>query len=376
MTYFPKNYLESRKRFLTFAKALKGEQGLWEVPSQKDKDLFIDHAYWPALEKPETLLVITSGIHGSEMYAGSAILQMFMHEIMLKINRQKIGIFFVHAMNPYGFKHHQRTTENGVNLNRNFSVSEKLFNTKNQISERYHGKFFSYEKVASMDSRLLSFLRKENGKAYFDDVSLDQLVKGIAPGQFERPDSLEFGGKALEPQTRLLIEKMRQLVPQYQDILAFDLHTGLGEKNRLHLLTSGSGADLHPELFAKLFDQKADKEFYVYTPPAEEGFYEVHGALNTMFVDLASKKQRVCTITMEFGTFGHDLAAQLQGLNCFFLSHQGQYYGFDHHKLEKQLKQENFIRSYPQDDKWRNAVIAASRGLFVRVLARAGVLEK
>jgi hypothetical protein len=201
-------------------------------------------------------------------------------------------------------------------------------------------------------------------------VSLDHFIKDVAPGQFSRPDNLEFGGKQLEPQSRLLIEQMRKLMPQYQDIIGLDLHTGLGDKNRLHLLTSGLGEDLHPELFQKLFHEKEDSEFYVHTPASADGFYEVRGALNSMFVDLATKTQRVCAITMEFGTLGHSLEAQLDGLNSFVLTHQGQYYGYATKEIEREAKRENFERSYPQSDEWRTAVIKAARGMFKNVLSR------
>jgi hypothetical protein len=374
--YFPSNYEDSRQRFRQEIKKLQAvESGEWKIPSKKENDLFTDWAYWPAQKRAETLLVITSGIHGSETYAGSAILQMFLSEIFPKVDRSQIGIFLVHAMNPYGFKYHQRTTENGVNLNRNFSVSGDLYRSRNLASEDMHDKFFERKPVASDKSQLFNHLKKRDEKIFFDEISFDEYIKAVAPGQFRRAEDLEFGGRALEPQSRFLVEKMRALIPQYQDILAFDLHTGLGDKNRLHLLTSGSGEDLHPDMFAKLFDQKADKEFYVHTPPSEEGFYEVHGAINSMFVDLSVARQRVCAITMEFGTLGHSLEAQLDGLNSFIITHQGFYYGYINEDLKSRIEKDNFERSYPQTDEWRKAVVDASRGLFTNVLRRAGSLK-
>ena len=374
--YFPPNYSESRQRFRQEIKNLQAvEKGEWKIPSKKDNELFTDWAYWPAQKRADTLLVITSGIHGSETYAGSAILQMFLTEVFPKIDRSHMGIFLVHAMNPYGFKYHQRTTENGVNLNRNFSVDGKFYRSRNLDSEKMHDKFYLRKPVSSDKSHLFEHLNERDGKVFFDEISLDEYIKAIAPGQYMRAEDLEFGGRALEPQSKFLVEKMRALIPQYQDILAFDLHTGLGDKNRLHLLTSGSGEDLHPELFAKLFDQQADKEFYVHTPPSEEGFYEVHGAINSIFVDLSVARQRVCAITMEFGTLGHSLEAQLDGLNSFIITHQGLYYGYANEEIKSQIEKDNFERSYSQNDEWRKSVIDASRGLFTNVLRRAGTIQ-
>jgi predicted deacylase len=374
--FFPKNYYDSRERFAALVSRIPGaETESWQIPSKTDKDLFTDSAYWPPLKQPEFLWVITSGIHGSETYAGSAILQMFLSEIMPKIDRSQTGVWLVHAMNPYGFKHHQRTTENGVNLNRNFSISGELYKSRNVDSEKMHERFFAREVVSSPKSKLMSQLQVKDGIAFFGDVTMDQFTKATAPGQFVTPQDVEFGGKNLEPQSQLFVEKLKKLMPLYRDVVALDLHTGLGDENRLHLLTSGSGKDLNPELFAKLFDAKADKEYYEYTPASADGFYEVHGALNCAFADLVKPEQRICAITMEFGTLGHSLEAQLKGLNNFLVEHQGRFNGYANDVLKTEIEKECFERSYPQRDEWRSAVVNASRGMFREIARRGGFLK-
>lgn len=373
---FPQNYQDSRKRFLELVSRFPGgEVENWQIPSKKDNDLFTDAVYWAPLEKPEFLLVVTSGIHGSETYAGSAILQMFLNEIMPKIDRLHVGVLLVHAMNPFGFKYHRRTTENGVNLNRNFSISGELYKTRNLESEKMHQVFFKRTPVTSDQSDMMKTLQVHDGVARFGDVTMDQFTKATAPGQFINQQDLEFGGKALEPQSAKLVEKLKSLMPQFKDVVALDLHTGLGDQNRLHLLTSGSGKDLHPELFAKLFDTAADKAYYEHTPASAEGFYEVHGALNCAFADLAEAQQRICAITMEFGTLGHSLEAQLKGLNNFVVEHQGYYNGYASPALKAEVEKECFERSYPQNDDWRSAVVAASRGLFEAIGRRGQVFK-
>ncbi len=373
--YFPKNYLDSRQRFhdlLHKLNPLQTEE--WAVSSKTDQDLFVDSAYWPNAKEPKTLLVVTSGIHGSETYAGSAILQMFLTEIMPKLNLENLGVLLVHAMNPYGFKHHRRTTENGVNLNRNFSISGELFKSRNPASEKMHELFFNREKVNSARSTMMDTLEVHDGSAFFKGISMDEFTKATAPGQFIKPEDLEYGGHALEPQSLKLVQTLKEIMPKYRDVLSLDLHTGLGEKNRLHLLTSGSGKDLHPDLFAELFDTAADKKYYEHTPASAEGFYEVHGSMNCAFADLADVNQRVCAITMEFGTLGHDREAQLRSLNNFVVEHQGRYSGYASDAVHAEVQKESFERSYPQNDEWRRAVIAASRGLFTATLSRGGFL--
>jgi predicted deacylase len=371
--YFPKNYEDSRNRF---AKALGNvaspcEKGCWHVHSKKATDLFVDHAYLPPLKEPKKLLVLISGIHGSETYAGAAILNLFLEEILPTLNRNHLGIFIVHAMNPYGFKHHQRTTENNVNLNRNFSVSGELFKSKNEKSKLLHEKFISRRPVTDLRSRLLEVLQvNAEKKVYFGETSLDDFIKATSPGQFEREHDLEYGGQKTEPQTQALIDKMKELMPAYKDVIALDLHTGLGHRGRLHLLTDGVGRSLNPALFSEVFKHEEDKKFYEFTPAETEGFYPVHGATNSMFRELAKDSQRVCAVTLEFGTLGHSADQQIADLNQALIALQGHHYGYATPALKEEVEALNFERSYPDDDQWRKDVLTAAEGLLLRVLSR------
>jgi len=370
--YFPKNYIDSRQRFLENARKTNPtcQLGSWKIPSKLDSDLTVDYAWLPPQKTPKTLLVLLSGIHGAETYAGSAILHLFMNEILPLANRDHLGVLMVHAMNPYGFKYHQRCTENHINLNRNFSVSGDLFQTKNPASQKMHDLFHLKEMVRSPHGKLLQVLKRESGKIYFGDISVDELTKSISPGQFERPEDVEYGGRSLEPQTKALMDHIKHLMQQYQDVIALDLHTGLGDRGRLHLLTDGLDTSLDPSLMNEILHPQEDKEFYVFTPPQIEGFYAVHGATNSLFGDLAGKGQRVCAITLEFGTLGHSLEQQIQDWNNFLTEHQGYFYGYANDQLQKQVRDANFARSYPDDDLWRRDILKAAEGMLSRVIHR------
>lgn len=370
--YFPQDYKNSREAFIASIERLQTQKsiGQWAIPGKNDRDLFVDHVWFPPFEKADTLFVLTSGIHGSETYAGAAVQEMLINEILPGIDRRHTGIFIVHAMNPFGFKHHQRCTETGVNLNRNFSVSGENYKKHNETSIRLCERFIERRPVQSLRSSLREKLIIKNDKAFFEEVSLDELIKGTSPGQFASSEYWEFGGHQPEPQTKFFIEKLTEIMPAFKNIIAFDLHTGLGDRNRLHLLTDEPGKSVDQALFSELIRPEQDNKFYAFTPPETEGFYPVHGALNSAFGDLAADHQRVCALTMEFGTLGHSLEAQIEGLNSFALAHQGHFYGFANRELEQQVTKENFKRSRPQDKLWQEEVIKASRGLFLSIFAR------
>ena len=93
-------------------------------------------------EEDEVNLIHCSGTHGIEGYLGSAIQLRFLHELFLQ-NAQRLcttdnvrapptkntpvkKVLLIHAINPYGMRHHRRTNENNVDLNRNV-LSDELW---------------------------------------------------------------------------------------------------------------------------------------------------------------------------------------------------------------------------------------------------------
>lgn len=374
ISYFPDNYAQSRMTFLSLTKNL-GEFGSWVIPSRSDADLFTDHVYLPAQRTNKRVILILSGIHGVEGYAGAGIQFMLLKELLPRIDRQETGLLFVHAMNPFGFKHHRRSTENEVNLNRNCSTSAELYRLRNPQSLSMSQRFIPKTPVASLESFMLSRMQRQGDRVRFDDVTLDEFVKAVGHGQYEAPEGLEYGGARPEPQVKALIERLRSILPQYQDLILFDLHTGLGDRGRLHLLRGEIEGCVDPELFAELFSPAHDRAIYDYTPYETEGFYHCFGVTNHLLPEMATPEQRCNALTLEFGTLGHGLDAQLDGLNRWMLEHQGMLYGFKTKELEERIKELYFERFFPKDATWKQTVLSTARDFFNTVFGRAGILR-
>ena len=88
-------------------------------------------------------IIHSSGTHGVEGYLGSAVQIRFLHELFLQNeasimqnkgqekaseyeNEQVRKILLIHAVNPFGMRHHRRTNENNVDLNRNVLAPDKI----------------------------------------------------------------------------------------------------------------------------------------------------------------------------------------------------------------------------------------------------------
>lgn len=375
--FFPQNYKDARQKFLNLVGALDCPKTLesWTVPSRTDGDLAVDAVYFPPSRKPEKLFVIISGTHGLEAYAGHAIQAMFLKEIFPRLDRSTSGLFIVHSLNPWGFKHHRRGTENEVNLNRNCSAGDELYKIKNEESVRLSDKYVPKKPVDSLKSYFLQNMRQEGGRLKIGDQSFDEIIKAVGMGQYSSPSGLEFGGFGPEPQIAKLRDKLKELIPQFKDIVLFDLHTGLGHRARLHLLTGDTERSVDEGFFKELFHVEADRDVYEFTPAQDEGFYSTYGATNNMFPEIAKTSQRVAALTMEFGTLGHSIAEQIEGLNQWLLEHQGALYGYATPELEKTVKQNYLEKFFPNDPNWKDKVVIAAQELFLRVFRRARLLK-
>ena len=87
-------------------------------------------------------IIHSSGTHGVEGYLGSAVQIRFLHELFLqneadlKNKQQEKSIkgkdfktrklLLIHAINPFGMRHHRRANENNVDLNRNVLSADKI----------------------------------------------------------------------------------------------------------------------------------------------------------------------------------------------------------------------------------------------------------
>jgi len=117
LVYFQETYDESRNSFLADVAEVKQifrnvESSEFKVESNIDTSLFIDLCYIPPQQNTSRLLILISGTHGVEGYTGSAIQQMFMTELLNEELVSDMGILFVHAFNPYGFKYISYTIKN------------------------------------------------------------------------------------------------------------------------------------------------------------------------------------------------------------------------------------------------------------------------
>ncbi len=282
--YFKATFEDSRESFLDLAATSGGE-----LRSHKVSDLSFESLYLPpASGKKDKLLILTSGIHGIEGFTGSALQRYFLANNCLGLKDENMGVLIIHGINPYGFKNFRRVTENNVDLNRNFDISDELFKTENPG----YTNLYDFLNPRSRYTRLSFYT-----SAFFFILKygMSSLRKAILSGQYQYPDGIFFGGKSFEPQVSLIQNEVLRVGVGYEKVFLADLHTGYGERGKLHLFGDRCA----------FIDQKYMNEVFREMNVdygQEKDFYSVTGGFTVFMAKLFHKKARFAGVVFEFGT--------------------------------------------------------------------------
>jgi len=282
--FFSPDYFAARDRFRTTVQGLGGRSDALQlaVRGPQKQELTIDIGRFGS-DKPRYVLLHSSGIHGVEGFAGSAIQLQFLDR--MPALPHDAAVLLVHTLNPFGMAWLRRCNENNVDLNRNFLGPE----------DRYEGMPQGY---AALD-HFLNPLDKPRLEMFHAKVltlvvrhGVRFLKEAIASGQYERPDGLFFGGKKLEEGPRLYQEYLITKLNSAERIIAIDVHTGLGKWGRDALLVK-------PEFFGRMHSIFGERV----QPLQAEGVvaYHVRGGIQDVFVR-AMPRADVWFIGQEFGT--------------------------------------------------------------------------
>lgn len=318
LTYFKDTFEESREAFLELATKSGGE-----LRSHQVKDLSFESLYLPPKSgKKEKLLILTSGIHGIEGFTGSALQRYFMANNYFGLKQDNVGILILHGINPHGFKHFRRVTENNVDLNRNFDVSDDLFKNENE----------GYAKLKEfLNTRCTRPNFYLSAVRFIHKFGMENMRKAILKGQYQFSDGIFFGGKSFEPQVPIIRDIVTSRGEGYQKVLLADLHTGYGENGKLHLFGDRSPfIDQHymDEVFQDLnVEYGQEKDFYVVT-----------GGFTVFLAKLFHQKAKFAGVVFEFGTIdSHKTIGSMDSL----------------YRMVNEDKESFLEMFYPQSPEWR-----------------------
>jgi hypothetical protein len=333
--FFSPDYRTARDRFRKLTERVGGrlQSLLLDAKGREGEDLSIDIC-WHGSEAPRSVVLHSSGIHGVEGFAGSAI-QLQLLQDLPPVPKDS-ALIVVHILNPYGVEWLRRVNENNVDLNRNFLPGG------------------SYRGAPPGYSKLDSFLNPQGPpssdafvmKALFLvlQYGMTSLKQAVAAGQYEYPKGLFFGGKQLQHGLAQYHSYLRSHASSAKSVLAIDVHTGLGKYGEDTLLATAEGAArLRPKFGerVRLMD------------PEQSPAYRIEGGLPSLLSD-ALPEARLDFIGQEFGTFN-----AIKVLHALREENRWHHYGTGgvDHPAKGALKQ----AFCPDDDAWRRAVLKRGR---------------
>lgn len=235
---FSSSYAQARMKFLEAAATASLAITSFPHPllGKDGEDLAMDVALDGAPDARE-LLVISSACHGVEGYCGSGVQVFALHdqEWRDKVKAAGVAVLYIHALNPHGFSHIRRVTNENVDLNRNFQDFSKPLPpaTANTGYESLHDLLLpkewppTPENIAACASWMAARALKSSNNA--DEASgLRAFQQAVTKGQYTHSNGLFYGGNAPTWSNLTLRKVLRQYAQKCSSLAWIDLHTGLG----------------------------------------------------------------------------------------------------------------------------------------------------
>jgi hypothetical protein len=242
MNSFSKTFAEARTKFIAAAREAGARiytYGREDLSGKDGEPLKCDVAVLGDATSQKAAIAI-AGTHGAEGYCGSAILNRWLSSRTREPPVDGIKIVLVHAINPWAFSYMTRTTENNVDLNRNFLVNRKSFERNNESYDKLVP--FLHAKSIEADLSLAAY---KAYRAYLDQHGW-QIENESWQGQTHHSDGIYFAGKEPEWANQVFRKIINDHLGSATTIGFIDWHTGLGGYGEVvHLIFDELGSPEH-----------------------------------------------------------------------------------------------------------------------------------
>jgi Protein of unknown function (DUF2817) len=241
---FALDYFGARTKFRTSAVALGCALSEYRHPTAtapNGQALFIDVARIGDPAAPSQLIVI-SGTHGLEGLSGSAAQIGWMKSEFARALPRDVSVLLVHAVNPYGFAWGTRTTENNVDLNRNFVDHDAPHPANLGYATLYPHLVPDDWTPSALEACVVALDR------FREAHGADALFDARARGQYDFPQGNNFGGTSREWSNLALETIVNDHLSNAERLGFIDWHTGIGNWGKAFFLCfNEENGPLHAE---------------------------------------------------------------------------------------------------------------------------------
>ena len=345
---FSATYAEARRKFMEAAtrRELRVESEVLDLPGAQGETLAVD-VVRDGPRDATRLLVILSGVHGLEGFCGSAI-QTGLLEQGVCPQAPGTAVLYVHAINPYGFSHLRRATQENVDLNRNFVDFGQPLPVNAGYAQIHDALLPSQWPPCAEAEAVLS--------AYAERHGARGLQHAISLGQHTHADGLHYGGVGPSWSNQVFRAILRRHAAGVQQLASIDIHTGLGPSGHGERIFASFDPD--PEvlqLATRWWGQVTD------VLKGTSASIPLTGPIQTALHQECPDARHV-GICLEFGT--HPMAKVMHALRAEHWLHRHGAAGGVATALRAEVKE----AFYPASDEWKIAVWRQGREACMQAL--------
>lgn len=292
------------------------------------------------------VFVVACGTHGIEGYAGSAVQTAWLRDGGPGPLPAGGAVVLIHAVNPWGFAHRHRGTENNVDLNRNFIAFPALPAANRGYAELHPHLMLPAWNEASIDA---AFAAMDAFRARVGEQAFSDAFNG---GQYLHADGIFHGGTRPEWANLALREQLARHLGAARRCLFVDLHTGIGPYGQPFMISvdaPGSPA--------------RERSRAVWGDEALSGKGSTHAALASfqgLLIDAFAQALPACevaSVALEFGTLERRRMQRAHLADAWL---RRQVEDNDDTRRARDDYREAFI---PSDPAWRASVVASGVAL-------------
>lgn len=292
--HFPSDYVRARAAFLAAAEARGAELSSHPIAVRGPggAELATDVAYLGP-RSPARLLAVSSGIHGVEGFAGSAVQHRLLTEQLDGLDLPSdCGLLVVHALNPFGFAHLRRVNESNVDLNRNF-----LRHPDEHVPNPDYESLDALINPTRLDEESEETCR-QGLLAFATEHGFPRLQEVLSCGQYTRARGVQFGGEKQEESNLALRAIVREETRGAGRVAWVDVHTGLGPYGEVELITESAPDDPAYQRGKAWYGDAATS-----TANGESLSAALHGVMENGLVQSLPGDCELTTFAAEFGTY-------------------------------------------------------------------------
>jgi hypothetical protein len=355
---FAADYAQARRKFVEAAQGAGAalEHHAHPLRGPAGESLFLDVALLGPADG-RTVLILSSGTHGVEGFAGSGCQVSLLRAGLadrVGADPHPLRLVLIHALNPWGFAWVRRVNEENVDLNRNFVEHAQPYPENPpyaELAEALCPTEWSEASLAVANERIAAFGREHGAGA---------LQAAVSAGQYSHPKGLFFGGHTPTWSNRTALALAARHLRGAEFVGLVDFHTGLGPWVHGEIIVEDPPESPAFELARRWYGEGIR---------STSGGSSVSAAVSGSFrsgLARALPDAEFVGVGLEFGTLSMlEVVAALRADNWLHAhSEPGDLQAEPSRSIKAQMRR----AFYPDDDDWRERVVARADEIVKQVL--------